>query len=126
MNKFTWPPWVQRSTVVLLIVSSAVLTTFTGSFASRPSNVAGLESSANSATSLVLSIFVYVDRVGRGGCDGFFERGLDRPLPDAGVTLTLPTSQILCEVSGPNGLTVTHIADLGPEDKITVEVSPPI
>jgi hypothetical protein len=42
------------------------------------------------AESKGLVVRVYADLAGRGGCDGFFSRGSDWPVPDATVTVTLP------------------------------------
>jgi hypothetical protein len=69
-----------------------------------------------------ISVFVFVDRVERGGCDTFFKNGLDLPLSDARITFTLPDGQRIERVTDHTGWLSFPSVDLLPGDEAWIEV----
>lgn len=83
------------------------------------------QSNPNSVCKGNITVFVFVDRVERGGLNVVFNNGADSPLAGARVTLVMPDGTRLQRITGHTGLLNFPGVDLLPEDVVLFEVEFP-
>ncbi len=121
MQAITCPPRVQR---ILLLLSLATLLGLagTGSGPASPS----LDLTVTPATGVdqnlgSISVFVFLDRVERGGCDTFFKRGADLPVSGVRILFTGPGRRQMEQWTDTNGYLYFPGIDLMPGQEIFIE-----
>lgn len=82
-------------------------------------------SDANNLCQANITVFVFVDGLGDGGCDTFYNNGVDVPLEGARITFIMPDGSRTQRVSGHTGLLSFPNVDFLSGEEAFIEVEYP-
>ncbi len=114
----------KRQTTVLATVLAMLMLGLSPAFAEEPRPQCK-RSDPESVCMGNITVFVFVDRVENSGSNGFFNSGLDFPLPDARVTFVMPDGSRVQAITGRAGLLNFPGVDFLPGDEALIEIEYP-